>query len=100
MSHPLTPMQVRVMQALVLRGLATAKEIGADLALKSTRASQHLGEMFFAGHVERENIRRGTGQGSFEYQYRPKPPKVEAPATQWRPEARFAERVTAEVVEP
>jgi hypothetical protein len=71
----------------------TAKQVASELGWKSQKASRYLGTLFCWSHVAREFV---AGAKQNEYVYRPKPPKIEAPKSQWQPEPRFAQSCISE----
>ena len=85
---------VGYLYALDGRGI-TAKEAGALLRITPVRASQILGKMFFAAQLGRALTPESKGRFR-EYRYTLKPATAPSPATQWTPEARFAEPETAQ----
>jgi hypothetical protein len=81
-------------------GGATAKQLAAQLGWPQLRTSQHLGNLFFAGKLERDLV-DVTRRRSTEYVYRIKPAKPLSPPTQWKPEsprlpAAYGETATAD----
>lgn len=48
-------------------GRATAKQIAESLGWKNTASSQAMGEMFFAGSLDRQNSRHGNEGREFIY---------------------------------
>lgn len=92
----MTPMESEILEALKAHpDGATSKQIAAQIGWKHLKASRWLGSLFFAGKVIRHEVRTTSIR---EYVYRLAPPKIEAPASQWQPEPRFAQPYDAEAV--
>lgn len=73
---------------------ATAKQIAASLDCRPVYASAKLGELYFAHKLDRTLV-EPSRKVSTEYRYSIRPAEHLSPPSQWRPEARFAERETA-----
>lgn len=84
----------KVLAALKARGQATAREIAADLGWTNVTASRHLGDLFCAGHLQRDKF--AAPGGTFQYVYRDKDAKGDAhpPTPIWKPVPRFAQSLT------